>query len=123
MRLIEKCSESIKVLNDYRNLYHAESSSTEQYIERDALIDHFKNCIDEVKNANGCTDDFEICLKAVQNQPTIDAEPVVRCKDCRYREYIAGRMFCSKVYSLRVEENHYCGYGAKMDEEAGRNDL
>ncbi len=31
MRLIEKFSESIKVLNDYRNLYHAESSSTEQY--------------------------------------------------------------------------------------------
>lgn len=39
MRLIEKFSESIKVLNDYRNLYHAESSSTEQYKVANAIND------------------------------------------------------------------------------------
>lgn len=38
MRLIEKFSESIKVLNDYRNLYHAESSSTEQYKVANATL-------------------------------------------------------------------------------------
>lgn len=58
-----------------------------------------------------------IKLSDLKNAPTIDVEPVVRCKDCKYREYIAGRMFCSKVYSLRVEENHYCSYGVKMDDE------
>lgn len=49
MRLIEKFSESIKVLNDYRNLYHAESSSTEQYkvanAINDILSDYIKNCL------------------------------------------------------------------------------
>lgn len=88
-----------------------------EYIERNALIHHFKNCIDEVKNTNGCTTDFEICLKAVQNQPTIDAEPVVRCKDCKHRFPEHGRHFC-RVLDRNTKDTFYCRYGAKMDEEA-----
>lgn len=66
---------------------------------------------------NGKYDAYCKTLDIIKEQPTIDAEPVVRCKDCKHREYIAGRMFCGKVYSLRVEENHFCSYGAKMDED------
>lgn len=63
----------------------------------------------------------------VKNAPTIDAEPVVRCKDCKYFLIKNKRTFCKKdaiewygggYYELTaVEENHYCSYGAKMDEE------
>lgn len=76
-------------------------------------VEEFKQGVNVV---DGMCNVYQI-LHNIDTAPTIDAEPVVRCKDCRYREYIAGRMFCSKVYSLRVEENHYCSYGAKMDEE------
>lgn len=47
-----------------------------EYIERDALIRHFKNSIDEVKNTNGYTNGFEICLRALQNQPIADVKKV-----------------------------------------------
>lgn len=61
-------------------------------------------------------------LDLVDLSPTIDAEPVVRCKDCKYsvlQELYGVLRWCCKLEDLRqfVDENHYCGYGAKMDEE------
>lgn len=100
-RLIEKFSESIKVLNDYRNLYHAESSSTEQY-----------------RVANTINDILPKFCELIEN----NSEPVVRCKDCKHsvlQELYGVLRWCCKLEDLRqfVDENHYCGYGAKKDEE------
>lgn len=95
-RLIEKFSESIKVLNDYRNLYHAESSSTEQYRVANAINDILPKFCELIEN---------------------NSEPVVRCKDCRYFMRYKGRPMCNKGLITAVAENHYCGYGAKMNEE------
>lgn len=135
MRLIEKFSESIKVLNDYRNLYHAESSSTEQY-----------------KVANAINDILPKFCELIEN----DAEPVVRCKDCiywqdrkvlmkngEYRDYLPDEdMFVSIDKGINVgshctlhgyenmtgswfcaQANDFCSRGerrncAKMDKEA-----
>ena len=64
--------------------------------------------------------------------PTLDYEPVVHCKDCRYRYMHYDRLMCKRAaekvedekhglndyYGLiAVTENHFCSYGAKMDEE------
>ena len=56
--------------------------------------------------------------KDIRDAPVINAEPVVRCKDCKYHQYFSGEIFCSQLL-LRVEKNHYCSYGRKMDEEQG----
>lgn len=61
----------------------------------------------------------------VKNAPTIDAEPVVRCKDCKYfTNNIADenlrKNFCDRIQVNcfhPVMENDYCSYGAKMDKE------
>ena len=37
-----------------------------EYIERERLVKHYENYIDEVKNTNGVTEDFEICLKTLE---------------------------------------------------------
>ena len=59
----------------------------------------------------------------IKDMPSIDAQPVVRCKDCKYRE----NGWCKKIckvdedcnsYFLFVNENDYCAWGAKMDEVA-----
>lgn len=56
----------------------------------------------------------------IKNAPTIDAEPVVRCKDCKHHYIHEGRIMCNIFCNLfAVAENHYCSYGAKMDEEQG----
>lgn len=47
-----------------------------EYIERRAFIHHLENCIDEIRNTNGYTGDFETCLKAFKNQPTADVQEV-----------------------------------------------
>lgn len=50
--------------------------------------------------------------RLVQDQPTVDAEPVVRCKDCIYR--INGRCFSrtSFINSPAVEPDDFCCWGA-----------
>lgn len=100
-----------------------------EYIERERIINHLKNCIDEVKNTNGCTDDFEICLRAVKNQPTANVqeamygkweindineekkEITVMCSECGYTYILAE---CDTPQDFFI----YCpNCGAKMDKE------
>lgn len=103
-RLSEKFFESIKVLNNYRNLYHAESSSTEQY-----------------KVANAINDILPEFCRLIES----DAEPVVRCRDCRFgtesqqepKDYFV-RCIQNPFYPEHFHKNHYCGFGAKKDKEA-----
>lgn len=60
-----------------------------------------------------------IKLSDLKNAQTIDAEPVVRCKNCKYHYMHEGRIMCNIFCNLfAVAENHYCSYGAKMDKEA-----
>ena len=47
-----------------------------EYIGRKALVHHLENCIDEVNNTNGYTEDFKTCLRLVKNQPAADVEEV-----------------------------------------------
>jgi len=62
----------------------------------------------------------------IDNAPTIDAVPVVRCKDCKHYaiDWQTCRSFCvrnGKVVGdevwggFAVDKNGYCNYGAKMD--------
>lgn len=53
--------------------------------------------------------------------PTIDAVPVVRCKDCKYFEVDAGLKY--GVLCLQhghrfsaIKPDDFCSYGVKMDE-------
>lgn len=57
-------------------------------------------------------------LKAIiSSQPTIDAVPVVRCRDCGYRNKEYSETFC-EVLGRLTNDNFYCKYGAKKDKEA-----
>ncbi|WP_454969172.1 hypothetical protein [Eubacterium sp.] len=102
-KLIEKFSESIKVLNDYRNLYHAESSSTEQYKIANAINDILPEFCRLVKS--------EAERHAHWEQPSYFDEEngVFHCSNCK-EEFV--------LISGSPKENGYeycphCGY--KMD--------
>ena len=45
-------------------------------------------------------------LHAIDNAPTIDAVPVVRCKDCKWWDE------CDEL-----DENGYCHHGERKDDE------
>lgn len=52
----------------------------------------------------------------VDSQPTVDAVPVIRCKDCRFRNQFG---FCHRwlwVSAPKMEDDEYCS-GAERKEE------
>ena len=55
-------------------------------------------------------------FKAVYKVPTVDAVPVVRCKDCEHRcpESITAVQHCT-LSGIQTEDDDFCSYGAKMD--------
>lgn len=70
-----------------------------RYIDADKFKKHLENCIYEVKNTNDVSEDFEIILRALENQPTADVKPVV------FGEWIEGRnctAYCSNCGDLRL---------------------
>ena len=79
-------------------------------IDADALIIH-------IVKKYGLT---EIILD-IDEAPTIDAEPVVRCKDCKYMtehydtDGNAPYWTCSE-WDSGTDYDGYCHYGERMDE-------
>ena len=80
-------------------------------IDADALIDEL-----------GISDEDIIFEGMLEDAPTIDAVPVVRCKDCVYRVIVRnplmGMMDC---YGCKVmcynEDDWYCSFGERKDDE------
>ena len=62
----------------------------------------------------------EDCLREIEESPTVDAEAVVRCKDCKH--YDMG--VCLKIYSdgnvhsvawQKRKPEDFCSYGERKD--------
>lgn len=54
----------------------------------------------------------------IEDAPTVDAVPVVRCEDCKYGEFVS---WCSKYSCRKVEgflnfHNFYCKDGARKED-------
>lgn len=105
-----------------------------EYIERKALVHHLENCIDEVNNTNGYTEDFKTCLRLVKNLPAADAAEVKHGKwiwDPNGMDWGLGTWQCSecacrnnnlpmnnRINPLVFSGSKYCpNCGAKMDLE------
>ena len=56
----------------------------------------------------------------IDNAPTIDAVPVIRCKDCKYSvdEYHDGECYCyyTKCLQYIKDWNHYCSWAKRREE-------
>lgn len=51
----------------------------------------------------------------VAEAPTIDAVPVVRCRECKYRYMDKSVWLC--VYGLMIKPNSFCNYGERREDE------
>ena len=70
----------------------------------------------------GKYDAYYEMLDIIKELPTVDAEAVVYCKDCKWFYLFNDRPMCKRtavngygeIYGLvAVKENHYCSYGVK----------
>ena len=84
-------------------------------IDADALMD---------KLSEGLRDGEALCSipsSAIDNAPTIDAVPVVRCKDCVYAQKAKWRIYpqvqCGRIsgggYGVTRELTDFCSYGER----------
>jgi hypothetical protein len=97
-----------------------------ELIEREALLDEIQLAIED----GGCVNHEHDIMDCIRYAPTVDAVPVVRCKNCRHSSRIAsdisGRMrHCWSGRGRnngdgfsRVNGDGYCDEGERMDADA-----
>ena len=58
----------------------------------------------------------EDVIMMIKTAPTVDAVPVVRCRECKYRKYddIFRMIWCNRdPYTKRVKPDDFCSYGER----------
>ena len=95
-----------------------------EYIEREAVLKHCKEIIENEHNKNASAgswaDAYEQFIEDLEDAPVADVVEVVRCKECKHhhweQEPCHGKTehFCS-VLNAQVFKDFYCYHGAKMD--------
>ena len=89
-------------------------------IDADALIEKFNEkadmseCLIDARTAERFAT-FCALADAVEEMPTVDAEVVVRCKDCEYSYDDISGLCCSHgvCVDCEVPPNFYCAYGKR----------
>lgn len=80
-----------------------------KYIDADALID----AMTKFSNATG--EDMTHGIFYAHIAPTIDAVPVIRCKDCKHRIMFSSENVYKCLYSDFIAPEHYCGYAERKE--------
>lgn len=64
--------------------------------------------------------DMDNVREAIKKMPTIDAVPVVRCKDCSYwkaaKVNAKGFLICP-ASGMEITEDDYCSYGERKEDD------
>ena len=92
-------------------------------ISRQAAIDAIHNLY-AIHGSEGSWIDQKDAFKALNSlpsaQPTVDAEPVIRCKDCKYYSYgtVEGKHLCMSVkYRFTpTTEDEWCSRAERKEE-------
>ena len=61
-------------------------------------------------------------LEWIDKAPTIDAVPVVRCRDCKHYKpqkksahWENSANYCNRVVTIKVQPDDFCSYGERRD--------
>ncbi len=71
----------------------------------------------KIVHAFGIVEGNVVFPDSVAKAPTIDAVPVVRCKDCKFAEktiWSSGELYCV-VWKMNPRPEGYCYLGEKLD--------
>lgn len=87
----------------------------EEYKETNELIHNGETHLDNL--AEGFAEAYHIIKYAL---PTVDAVPVVRCKDCKKRG--TGECPMEQDYPwISTDSDDFCSYGERGENDEGRN--
>ena len=96
-----------------------------ELIDRLDAIEYVENLIDVNRyyhpTAKSTRFKIEEVIDKIKQVPTIDAVPVVRCKDCKLAETYGGRLYCSMFEDgggcSSTEPDDFCSCGERRDDE------
>ncbi len=60
---------------------------------------------------------YKMFENALKNAPTIDAEAVVRCKDCKFWNEGEWYNTCDKQIGHGFKAEHFCSYGERRTDD------
>ncbi len=60
---------------------------------------------------------YEIAMEIIKLQPTVDAVPVIRCKDCKYYEETDETIGTCLLTASGAHVNGYCAWAERRGEE------
>lgn len=85
-------------------------------IDADALIDEIKHTLWDWDSVDGIMSSTVLkqTISDINNMPTIDAVPIVRCKDCKH--FDGSYPMCCR-FEETFESDGYCSFGEKMEAE------
>lgn len=90
-------------------------------IDADALIEDIKSFWDwDSIDGITATTVLKQTITDISHAPTIDAEPVVRCKDCKcWTEWSNGTGSCSRFALdwIGTDADDFCSMGERKDDE------
>lgn len=92
-------------------------------IDADALMDVIRQHEYRLATKQGAIDYGMFTLgiqQAVDEQPTIDAVPVVRCKDCKHYEIHKPKVLenCERNgYLIPMKLDDFCSHGERKDDD------
>jgi hypothetical protein len=88
-------------------------------IDADALLSEMEKYSDPTAREKneylfGMQQRLETCIELVDDAPTVDAVPVIRCGFCRYYDSIG---YCA-LHQTEMNETDFCSYGKKDSDHA-----
>ena len=81
-------------------------------IDADVAIENIEEWLDSVGTAmigKGLSYTGEL-MGCIEDAPTVDAVPVVRCRECKYRDGTPGQ---PNIQCGQMHEDDFCSYGEK----------
>ena len=55
-------------------------------------------------------------LTDIKSAPTVDAVPVIRCRDCKHWQCDDGESYCDELCIFGTDMNSYCSYAKRKEE-------
>ena len=91
-----------------------------EYINRKAAISRIKQyCMDAIDGGRcslDAVDDGIDLVNGIKALPVADVVPVVRCKDCKYRDGTPGQ---PNILCAQMHEDDFCSYGKRKEDTNG----
>ena len=86
-----------------------------RYIDADKLLARYKErcagCKETKNYCEHCCDLADV-IDDIEDEPTVDAVAVVRCKDCKW--FLSEEHCCNYLY-LVTEKDNYCSLGERKE--------